>query len=192
MGDAAAAPREVRFTGPGASGESRRLLTRALRRGRLSRAPWARIYFCGSFQLFLGFPSQAWVFYLFCLDPCSTSPSPGLASALQTWEKPLRSRAPSPPQASAFHPSPFPLACDYFSPSTTACHHVHLDHYPSSAESGTPSASSLYPRLLLTFPWILPLWPALPPWLTGDRHSHSLGSNSSPWLESLHPHALFN
>lgn len=116
MGDAAAAPREVRFTGPGGSVESWWLLTRALGRGRLSASIWARIYFCGSFQLFLGFPSQASVFYLFCLDPCSTSPSPGLASALQTWENPLRTRAPRPPQASAFHPSPSPLACDYFFP----------------------------------------------------------------------------
>lgn len=37
MGGAAAPPREVRLTGPGGSGESGRLLTRASERGRLSR-----------------------------------------------------------------------------------------------------------------------------------------------------------
>lgn len=114
MGGVAAAPREVRLTEPGGAEEPWRLLTRALGRERFKRECWGRIHLCCSFQPRLGFPSQVRVFYLYCLDPCWTSLSPGLSSALQTWEIPLlRAWALGSPQASDFHPGLSLLACDF-------------------------------------------------------------------------------
>lgn len=107
---------------------------------KVKRECWGQFHLCRSFQPRLGFPSQAGVFYLSCLDSYSISLSPALASALQTWEIPLlRAWALRPPQASDFHPSlslSWPVIT--FSPPTTSFLHAHLGplsrlHCPSLA-----------------------------------------------------------
>lgn len=112
------------------------------------------IQLCSSFQPCLGFPSQAQVFSVSCLDPCSASLRPRIR--LRPGKSLLRTR---PPQASDFHPSPSP--------------HLYypLPSGPSGAVIPTPSAvlavsspaSSPHPRPLPISDWVLPFAPSLPP-----------------------------
>lgn len=165
MGGVAAAPREVRLTEPGGAEEPWRLLTRALGRERFKRECWGRIHLCCSFQPRLGFPSQVRVFYLYCLDPCWTSLSPGLSSALQTWEIPLlRLGLLVPPRPLIFTPaflswpviSPYPHNCPLPSRPLRTIILAPL----------CPAWQSTYPLHPRTHLLDTSSWPALPPELT--------------------------
>ena len=184
MGGAAAPPREVRLTGPGGSGESGRLLTRASERGRLSRRVARGIRSAlHSGHSWIPLPSAGLLVLpesLPCL-PLSSICTPSREIPLSGLAVP-RPRIPAPPASL--------LAC--YSPAPRNCP---LPSHPPGTFILTPpcapSVSSPHPRPLLVSVWILPSWPALPPWLTGGRPSQSLGSDLSPWLDSLRPCFLF-
>lgn len=86
-----------------------------------------------------------------------------------------------------FHPGLSLLACDFF---PTPQPQLPLPSRPPGTIIPTPLCPVWYshlplprplphPSALLTFAWLLPLWSALRPRLTGDQHSQSLGPNSS-------------